>query len=417
MCRRQRRPAIAGTRRPDVGVDVGLLASGPGSATEPPAALLSATVASAHNGKHLLPHRPFVIDRGTRLSRACGPCPTPRACCAGPVPARAYCQVKAPIVGADTPGALSLCRATVHERLRGMGDRMTRGSGAAAIALMGCVAGCLASGTAGASVARAAPAAAAIRAASTAAAACEPHLDTYSRTQLCWRVGATVAVVRGATRVGTVTFDLTHDIQLDPRGRNWAERITISAVKVTGGVTAMTMSLLASCASPCSATDRFPPGVPITDGLTGVIDYSDAVGAGHADSGQTVYRLSFVKPGDRAAGFAYDTPISYRCDDALPGVPARMRLPRLHALPHDAGEPAGSRLRHLFRPGRPGPLREARQRAPAVPGHQYGGAGRELLSRLRALRRRAAAERGRGLRRVPLPLDARGRFRRQQGEP
>ena len=108
-----------------------------------------------------------------------------------------------------------------------MGDGMTRGSGAVAIALMGCVAGCLASGTAGADVASAAPAAA-IRAAGTATATCAPHLDTYSRTRLCWRVGATVAVVRGATRVGIVTFALTHDIQLDPRGRNWAERITIS---------------------------------------------------------------------------------------------------------------------------------------------------------------------------------------------
>jgi hypothetical protein len=136
-----------------------------------------------------------------------------------------------------------------------------------------------------------------------------------------------VTVLQGTTRVGTVTFDLTHDIRLDPRGRDWAERITISAVQVTSGAAGMTMTLRASCASPCSAADRFPPGKHITDGLTGVIDYSDAVSAGREDSARTVYQLSFVKAGDRAAGFSYETPISYRCDDALPGVPAGCVFP------------------------------------------------------------------------------------------
>ena len=288
---------------------------------------------TAHNGKHLLPHRPFVVTAATGLPRACRSVLHPRACCAAGLPARAYCQLKARIVGADTPGALSLCRGTVHERLPGMGDRMTRGFGAATIVLMGC----LASGTAGVGVAHASPGSPASPAAAAAsgaedgavaaAASCEPRLDTYSRTQLCWRVGATVAVVQGATRIGTVTFELTHDIQLNPRGRDWAESITISAVKVTGSATAMTMSLRASCASPCAATDRFPQGQAITDGLTGVIDYSDTVTTGRADSAQTTYQLSFVKAGDRAAGFSYETPISYRCDDALPGVPAGCVFP------------------------------------------------------------------------------------------
>jgi hypothetical protein len=209
-----------------------------------------------------------------------------------------------------------------------MGDKVTRRSGTAAIVLTGCLAGCLASGTVGAGVARAA----AVHAGSPGLAApgtatCDPSLDTYDRTQLCWRADATVAVVQGATRVGTLTFDLTHDMQLNPRSRDWAERITISAVQATGGAAGMTMTLHASCASPCSAADHFPQGRLITDGLTGVIDYADAVGAGRTDSERTVYQLSFVKPGDTPVGFTYQTPLSYRCDDALPGLPAGCVFP------------------------------------------------------------------------------------------
>ncbi|HEY6787399.1 MAG TPA: hypothetical protein VI365_08810 [Trebonia sp.] len=243
---------------------------------------------------------------------------------------------------------------------------MTRGSGTTAIVLMGCLAGCLASGTGGADVARAAPAAAAVRTgsldvaasldvagsldrtgsrgltasatpapgatggaapAAVMAAACAPGLDTYNRTELCWRVAATVAVMQGTTRAGTVAFDLTHVIRLNPHGRDWAERITISAVQVTGDAAGMTLTLRASCASPCSTADRFPQGKVVTDGLTGVIDYSDAVSARQADSARTGYQLSFLKAGDRATELAYRTPISYRCDDALPGVPAGCVFP------------------------------------------------------------------------------------------
>jgi hypothetical protein len=175
-----------------------------------------------------------------------------------------------------------------------------------------------------------------------------------------------VAVLQGTARVGTVTFDLTHYLRLNPRGRVWAERITISAVRVTGAATGMTMTLRASCASPCSAADHFPRDKVIADGLTGVIDYSDAVSAGQAQSARTGYQLSFVKVGDRSAGIAYETPVSYRCDDALPGVPAGCVFPvytpylmtltslpaigrEIYAAQHDAG--------HYGEPGKGRPLR------------------------------------------------------------
>ena len=131
----------------------------------------------------------------------------------------------------------------------------------------------------------------------------------------------------GCRAAGTVTFDLTHFIRLNPQGRVWTEHITISNVRVTGDATDMTMTLRASCARPCSATDRFPRGKVIADGLTGLIDYSDAVSTGQAASARTGYQLSFVRAGDRSAGIAYETPASYRCDDALPGVPAGCVFP------------------------------------------------------------------------------------------
>ncbi len=284
--------------------------------------------AMAHYGKHLLPHRPFVAAARTRLSRAglrsLSVRAPPLSLMRRPAARKGKWPGKARIVGADTPGALSLCRPTVHARLRGMGDTVTRRFGTAAFALMGC----LATGTASAGVASAAPASTGAGVASRAAAApCGPGLDTYNRTQLCWRVAATVAVVQGSTRVGTVTLDLTHDIELNPRGRAFAERVTISEVRATGSAVGMTMTLLASCAKPCSAADHFPQGKVVTNGLTGVIDYSDAVAAGQADSARTAYQLSFVKPGAQPIGLSYQAPLGYRCDDALPGVPAGCVFP------------------------------------------------------------------------------------------
>jgi hypothetical protein len=49
------------------------------------------------------------------------------------------------------------------------------------------------------------------------AAACAPALGTYEydRTLLCWKTAATVSVLLNKVRLGTVTFDVAQEIQLN----------------------------------------------------------------------------------------------------------------------------------------------------------------------------------------------------------
>jgi hypothetical protein len=156
---------------------------------------------------------------------------------------------------------------------------------------------------------------------------CQPGLNKYDRTQFCFRVGVTVSVLRGSVAVGTVSFDLMHYFQLSARSPDFTERIAITDVHVTGGGDGVRLGLAVSCASPCAATDNFPQGDVISPGTSGVIDYRDAVAEGRQDIAASSYALYFTKPGEKSGGYSYRTPISYRCDDELPGVPAGCVFP------------------------------------------------------------------------------------------
>ena len=151
---------------------------------------------------------------------------------------------------------------------------------------------------------------------------CQPGLNKYDRTQFCFRVGVTVSVLRGNTAVGTVSFDLMHTFALSAASPDFTERIAITDVHVTGGGDGVHLRLAVSCASPCAAADHFPQGQVITTGTSGVIDYRDGVQAGKEDLATSSYALYFTKSGDQSGGYSYRTPISYRCDDELPGRPA-----------------------------------------------------------------------------------------------
>jgi hypothetical protein len=171
------------------------------------------------------------------------------------------------------------------------------------------------------------PAKAAVAVPAAPALTCEPGLNQYDRTQFCFRVGVTVSVLRGTAQVGTVSFDLMHYFQLSARKRDFTERIAITDVHVTGGGNGVHMRLAVSCASPCAAADHFPQGVLITSGTSGVIDYRDGVQQGKEDVATSSYALYFTKSGDEPGGYSYRTPISYRCDDELPGAPAGCVFP------------------------------------------------------------------------------------------
>jgi hypothetical protein len=167
----------------------------------------------------------------------------------------------------------------------------------------------------------------AVRSAAPAGAGCAPAVDQYDRTRLCWEVRATVTAKRNGAAAGTVTFDITHALTLGARSRDFTERITISDVVVRGDAGGIAVSLAASCGEPCAATSEFPRGQAVRDGLTGTISYRDGVAPGAEASTKTTYVFAFAKPGYESAGFQYQTPVSYRCDDALPGLPAGCVFP------------------------------------------------------------------------------------------
>jgi hypothetical protein len=160
-----------------------------------------------------------------------------------------------------------------------------------------------------------------VRAAS-AAVPCEPAVNEYDRTRLCWQVRATVTAKENGKAAGTLTFDITHSMTLGARSRDFAEHITVSHVAVQGAAGGIAVALSVSCATPCAATNHFPHGETVRDGLTGTISYRDSVAPGREASAKTTYVFAFAKPGYESAGFRYQTPVSYRCDDALPGVSA-----------------------------------------------------------------------------------------------
>jgi hypothetical protein len=220
------------------------------------------------------------------------------------------------------------------------------------------------------------PAMRAVAAPAAPAVTCQPGLNKYDRTQFCFQVGVTVSVLRGTTKVGTVTFDLMHHFQLNPKSRDFTERIAIAGVHVTGGGNGVRLGLAVSCASPCAATGHFPQGDVIRSGTSGVIDYHDGVQAGKEDIATSSYVLHFTKSGNKPGGYSYRTPISYRCDDQLPGVAAGCVFPAyapyfsaMRRLAGVAGniEAAQHGPAHEGRPGSGHPLRRitsaARQRA------------------------------------------------------
>jgi hypothetical protein len=160
-----------------------------------------------------------------------------------------------------------------------------------------------------------------------ATALCRPALDKYNRTQVCWEQILTFTFFVNEEPVGTLIADLVQSISLKAIGRSWTEHDTI-AEAVPAGTTAPVEAVLgASCNSPCHATAHFA-GV-IETGLTGTVDYTDAVAKGHAHTTLTHYTLDYDAPPyiPDSVG-TWDSPLSYRCDDELPGQGAGCIFPK-----------------------------------------------------------------------------------------
>jgi hypothetical protein len=122
---------------------------------------------------------------------------------------------------------------------------------------------------------------------------------------------------------------LTQSMQLHVIGRDFLEHITVTSVVLTGDAPAdLEMALTGTCAKPCHATNHFPIGAPLADGTTGTISYHDAVAVGKEDKAFTKYVLELDSPQFISSNPAkWDTPILYRCDDALKGQRAGCVFP------------------------------------------------------------------------------------------
>ncbi len=145
---------------------------------------------------------------------------------------------------------------------------------------------------------------------------CAPSVNHYNRTQVCWRLSASVTLFKNTTPEGTISFTITHYLHTSATSRNFTEHIAISGVKTTGAASGVYMTLKVSCGSPCSATNLFPQGRTVAS-MSGDISYHDNIGKGKAHSTKSNYVFGFTKSGYTPGGFSYSTPISYRCDQAF----------------------------------------------------------------------------------------------------
>jgi hypothetical protein len=125
-----------------------------------------------------------------------------------------------------------------------------------------------------------------------------------------------VTVLRNKVHVGTVTFDVAQEIQLNVRSRSFSEHIAISNVRLAGNAAGVHLTLTVSCGSPCKATTHFPQD-KVIGAENGTISYHDSIGNGKQHATKSRYVFGFTKAGYTPGSIEFSSPISYRCDDAF----------------------------------------------------------------------------------------------------
>jgi hypothetical protein len=150
-----------------------------------------------------------------------------------------------------------------------------------------------------------------------AAAACR----AFSRTNLCFLVQVTDVLFVNGKPVGSATFIVTHDLQLNPHGRDYSEQVSIGGLRVVNA-SGIHVALADGCGITCTPTgNNFPVGETLRDGLHGTLTFHDSVSKGHEQSLRNQYQWLFVKAGFPPASVIYFTPRFYRCDEAISRFP------------------------------------------------------------------------------------------------
>ena len=155
-----------------------------------------------------------------------------------------------------------------------------------------------------------------------ASAVCAPAPDKFNRTELCFLKPVKVVVLRNRTPVGSASFTVTHSLQLNPRGRDYTEHVSIGGVHLVGEAGGIHVALADGCGITCTPTgNNFPVGETLRSGLHGTLTFHDSIGMGRKQALTNHYTWLFVKAGFTTGSVTYDTPISYRCDFMISSVP------------------------------------------------------------------------------------------------
>lgn len=155
-----------------------------------------------------------------------------------------------------------------------------------------------------------------------AAAACRPAPERFNRTQLCFLKGIVIIFTVNHRPVGTASFVVTDYLQLNPRGRDYSEQVSISGVHLVGNAGGIHIALADGCGATCTPTgNNFPVGEILRNGLHGTLTFHDSIGKGHEQSLRNKYEWLVLKAGFPPGALTYFTPIFYRCDEAISRFP------------------------------------------------------------------------------------------------
>jgi hypothetical protein len=151
-----------------------------------------------------------------------------------------------------------------------------------------------------------------------AAVACPP----FSRTQLCYLSKFVITFLVNHRPVGAAHFTVTHYLHLNPRGRDYAEQVSIGGVRLVGNAGGIQVALGDGCGITCAPTgNTFPVGATLRNGLRGTLTFHDSIGKGHEQSLRNKYEWLFLKAGFPPAVSISYTLLFYRCDEVISRVP------------------------------------------------------------------------------------------------
>lgn len=143
--------------------------------------------------------------------------------------------------------------------------------------------------------------------------------NQLQRSQACWTENLDFLFTEDGAPVGTTVVRLIQSIQLNAAGSDWTEDDVVTSVAPEGVTAPIEATLAASCDSPCDAVAHFAGVLAV--GLTGTVDYTDGITAGHFHTTPTHYVLDFEAPPFIPLNVGkWDSAYSYRCDNDLPGI-------------------------------------------------------------------------------------------------